>query len=72
MTREEILKAFLTDNLFIEKGYLKEEEVEEIKWIDKTNSKLIEVIKLAIDGEISTESPAITEKKINQLLNQSK
>lgn len=72
MTKEDILKAFLADKLFVEKGYLKEGEAEEIKWIDKTNSKLIEVIKLAIDGEVLGESPAITEKKINQLLNQTK
>jgi hypothetical protein len=70
MNSEEILRAFLTDDLIIEKGYLKREEAENYKWFSHSNKKLIEVFKLAIEGETSSESPNITEKKINRLLNQ--
>jgi hypothetical protein len=70
MNSEEILRAFLTDDLIIEKEYLKREEAENFKWFSHSNKKLIEVFKLAIEGETSSESPNITEKKINRLLNQ--
>lgn len=70
MTSEEILRAFLTDELIIKKGYLDKEEAENYKWFSNSNNKLIEVIKMAIDGETSSESPNVTEKKINKFLNQ--
>lgn len=70
MTREEILKAFLEDDYFISKGILKEKELAGFKWTAPINNKLIDVLKLSIDGELSNESSNITEKKINQLLNQ--
>lgn len=70
MNSEEILIAFLTDDLIIEKEYLKKEEAENYKWFSHSNNKLIEVIKMAIEGESSSESPNVTEKKINKLLNQ--
>lgn len=70
MNSEEILRAFLTDDLIIEKGYLKKEDAENHKWFSHSNNKLIEVIKMAIEGETSSESSNVTEKKINKLLNQ--
>lgn len=70
MNSEEILRAFLTDDLIIEKGHLKKEEAENYKWFSHSNDKLIEVIKMAIEGETSSESPNVTEKKINKFLNQ--
>lgn len=70
MTKEEILKSFLSDELFQEKGHLNESEVDKFKWGSKPNNKLIKVLEIAIDGDISNESSNITEKKINQLLNQ--
>jgi len=69
MTKEEILRAFLSDELFLEKGYLQKTEAEIFKWGGKPN-KLIKVIEIAIEGDVSNESSNITEKKINQLLNQ--
>jgi hypothetical protein len=67
--KEEMLRAFLTDELFVEKGYLKPGEAEGYKWADKRKVKLIEVLKLAIDGEASGEGERITEQKINRHLN---
>ena len=70
MNKEEILKSFLMDDLFQLKGILKKEQVENYKYASNSNSKLIEVIKISIEGEMSSESPNVTEKKINKYLNQ--
>ncbi len=67
MTKEDILRAFLEDELFVEKKYLKEGEAKKFRWSQLHGSNLIEVIKLAIEGE--KDSANITEKKINTLLN---
>jgi hypothetical protein len=69
MTREEILKAYLEDPLFIDTQYLKEEDIHKFKWSTTTDNNLIQVLKLAIEGEVANESANITEKKINALLN---
>lgn len=68
MTKEDILRTFLEDGLFIEKGYLQVGKAEEFKWSHPGNN-LIEVIKLAVEGETNRDSENITERKINTLLN---
>ena len=70
MLKEDVLKAYLEDELFIENGYLKEGEAANYKWATATNNSLIQVIKLAIEGDMSYESSNVTEQKINKLLNQ--
>lgn len=69
MTKEEILRSFLKDDLFVEKGYLKEDEAETFKWSSVSNNGLIEVLKIVIDGEVASESTNIVERKINTHLN---
>ena len=69
MTKEELLKVYLSDNIVKEKNYLKNIDVDKIKWSDKDSSPLVTVIKLAIEGEVSQESNGVTIRKINQLLN---
>lgn len=69
MTKEDILRAFLEDELFIEKKYLKDGEAKKFRWSQLHGSNLIEVIKVAIEGELQKESANVTEKKINTLLN---
>ncbi|NOT93836.1 hypothetical protein [Ferruginibacter sp.] len=69
MTKEDILKAYLEDDLFIEKSYLKEGEAQKYKWASHTENNLIQIIKTAIEGELSNESGNITERKINTFLN---
>ena len=69
MTKEDILKSFLSDNLLVEKNPLKKDESDKVKWSDRDASKLVSVIKLAIEGETSGEGSGITIRKINQLLN---
>ena len=67
--KEEMLRSYLTDELFTEKDYLKPGEAEKYKWTDKRSNKLIDVLKLSIEGEASGESERVTERKINQLHN---
>jgi hypothetical protein len=69
MTKEDILKAYLEDDLFMEKNYLKEGEAQKYKWASHTENNLIQIIKTAIEGELSNESGNITERKINIFLN---
>ena len=69
MTKEDILRAYLEDDLLIENGYLNEHEAAKYKWATSTNNNLIQLIKIAIEGEMSSESANLTEKKINTLLN---
>lgn len=67
--KEEMLRSYLADELFTEKGYLKPGEAESFKWTDKRSNKLIEVLKLAIEGDSNSESERVSERRINQLLN---
>lgn len=68
MTKENILRAYLEDDLFIKEKYLKEGDAQKIKWAS-TENNLIEIIKIAIEGEQNKESSNLTERKINTLLN---
>ncbi|MFC4263019.1 hypothetical protein ACFOWM_09030 [Ferruginibacter yonginensis] len=69
MTKEEILRSYLEDDLFIEQKYLAVGEAGKYKWATHSDNNLIQVLKLAIEGEVSNESANVTEKKINTLLN---
>lgn len=68
MTKENILRAYLEDDLFIQEKYLKEGDAQKIKWSSAENN-LIEIIKMAIEGEQNKDSSTLTERKINALLN---
>jgi len=69
MTKEDILRAYLEDDLFVCKNYLKKGEAHVYKWAAITGNSLIQIIKIAIEGDLISESPNITERKINTLLN---
>lgn len=71
MTKEKIFKEYLEDPLITEKKYLTKEQVKNLRFIDQSNVKLIEVIKIAINGNIDGESEGVTSRKINQFLNRS-
>ncbi len=64
MTKEEFYRSYLEDPLLIEKNYLKPEEVENLKISDTSENKILEVIKLAIDGNFARESETTTERNI--------
>jgi hypothetical protein len=69
MTKEDILRAYLEDDLFIEKKYLSEGDASKYKWATLAEPNLIQILKIAIEGELNNESINVTEKKINTLLN---
>lgn len=69
MTKEEFFKAYLEDPLVVEKKHATKERVQNLTLIEPNNSKLIEIIKIAITGNIDQESEGITARKIHQYLN---
>lgn len=69
MTKENIYKSFLEDPLLIEKNYITPERIQELQFHQPTNVKLLEVIKIAIAGNIDGESETVIVRKINQNLN---
>lgn len=69
MTKENVYQNFLDDPLLVEKGYITAERAENLKFAGPTNVKLLEVIKLAINGTIDGDSEGVISRKINQYLN---
>lgn len=69
MTRETIFKTYLEDPLLIEKNYITQEKIDKLKIIEQSGVKLIEVFKLAINGNIDGETEGVISRKINQYLN---
>lgn len=68
MTREQLLNAFLEDELLKEKGYLKESEKMVAKWSDYPDKKMLSIMKVAIEGVLRDDSQAVITRKINQFL----
>lgn len=68
MTREQILRAYLEDELLVQKGYLKEGEGAQAKWGDHRNKKMVDVIRFAIEGIMNGDSQTMMTRKINQFL----
>ncbi len=69
MTKDEFYKTYLEDPLLIEKNYITQEKVKELKFHQTTSTKLLEVIKIAIGGSIDGDTEAVIARKINQSLN---
>lgn len=69
MTKENILKTFLEDPIFEERKHLTKDQLEKMTFIETTNDKLIEVIKIAIGGSTDGESEGSISRRINIFLN---
>jgi hypothetical protein len=69
MTKEELLKEFLLDDIVEQKGYMTKEEVANLKFIDHSDSKLINTLKTAILGKNNGDSVNTMVRKLNQILN---
>lgn len=69
MSKEELLKEFLLDDLVEQKGYMTKEEVAKLKFINHSDSKLINVLKTAILGKNEGDSVDTMVRKLNQILN---
>ena len=68
MTKETIYKSFLEDPLLIEKKLITQDKIEKLKLIDPTGVKLLDVIKIAING-LDTDTEGVIVRKITQYLN---
>lgn len=68
MTREQILRAYLEDDLLVEKEHLQKGEGEKAKWSDHQTVKIVDVVKFAIEGVINGDSQTLMTRKINQFL----
>jgi len=69
MTKENIYKNFLDDPLLDEKNYITPQKAEKLKFFEQTGVKLLEVIKIAINGTVDGETEGVISRKINQYLN---
>jgi signal transduction protein with GAF and PtsI domain len=72
MTKEEFFKSYLTDPLLYEKRMISVEKAEQLKFSESSGVPLLEVIKMAITGNIGQEQEGATGRKINQYLLNSK
>jgi hypothetical protein len=68
MNREELLKLYLSDPLTKEMGYIKEEEIENISWSEKSSQPIIEVLKSLITSQIHHENQSIAVRKANKVI----
>jgi translation elongation factor EF-Ts len=69
MTKENIYQTFLDDPLLVEKRYITEEKKQTLQFVDPTGIKILEVIKLAISGNVDGDTEGVISRKINQFLN---
>jgi len=69
MTKEEIYKNYLKDPLLFEKRILSNDKAEKLKFSDDTGIKLLEILKMAIDGNVDQDSESVISRKINAYLN---
>ena len=69
MTKENIFKSFLEDPLLLEKKYINKENAEKLKFFEQSNVKILEVIKLAINGSVDGEPLSTVTNKIVKYFN---
>jgi len=69
MTKDEILKSYLNDTIFQEMDPTSKNKIDKIQFGESSGVKLVEVIKLAISGNVERESEQITIRKILSYLN---
>jgi hypothetical protein len=69
MTKEELFKSYLDDPLLVEKNYISTDRLTKIKISEPSEIKLLEVIKLAIYGNMDNEPETTTARKISLALN---
>jgi hypothetical protein len=69
MTKENIFKNFMEDPLLIEKGYISKEKIDNLRYVDQSGVKLIEVFKIAIDCSVDEYGESVASRKINKFLN---
>jgi hypothetical protein len=70
ITKEQVIREFLSDPLMLEKGYYTEGSPEKVKLNVKSDSKMIELIKLLISSKFDEVADVKITRDINALLNE--
>jgi hypothetical protein len=70
ITKEQVIREFLSDPLMGEKGYYTEGSPEKVKLNVKSDSKMIELIKLLISSKFDEVADVKITRDINALLNE--
>ena len=68
MTREQLLRIYLEDEIFTENEYLNTDEFKEFEWNDARKEPIIETLKILIKGAIEGEGENTTVRRANQFL----
>lgn len=68
MTREQLLRIYLEDDIFTENEYLKPGEFSEFDWGVRHKEPIIETLKILIKGAIDSEGENTTVRRANQFL----
>ena len=69
MTKNNIFKNIISDPILVERGYLKEDEVDSLCINNSGENKIIKIIKLAVSGVVDRDSETSISRYINQSLN---
>jgi hypothetical protein len=69
MTKDNIFKNIISDPIMVERGYLKEDEVDDLSINDGGENKIIKIIKIAVSGVVDKDSETSISRYINQSLN---
>jgi hypothetical protein len=70
ITKEQVIREFLSDPLMLEKGYYTEGSPEKVKLNVKSDSKMVELIKLLISSKFDEVADVKITRDINALLNE--
>lgn len=63
VSREQLIEELLSDPLLIEKGYLPKKG-------GKSDSQMVELIKIVVESKFNDDDDNVTSRKVNQFLNQ--
>lgn len=70
ITKEQVIREFLSDPLLLQKGYYTEGSPEKVKLNVKSDSKMVELIKLLISSKFDEVADVKITRDINALLNE--
>jgi hypothetical protein len=70
ITKEQVIREFLSDPLMLEKGYYTEGSPEKVKLNVKSDSKMVELIKLLISSKFDEVADVKITRDVNALLNE--
>jgi hypothetical protein len=70
ITKEQVIREFLSDPLMLEKGYYTEGSPEKVKLTVKSDSKMVEFINLLVSSKFEEIDDTKGDAKITRTVNQ--